>query len=427
MTTAEQPDAPAAATAIDIADAGVYEQGIPHEAFARLRHHDPVHWHPWDNSRGGFWAVTTKDDLTTVTRDWNTFTSEQHVNLWELTPDAQHARRSLIETDGMPHTRLRRLVTQPFTLRKMAEYEDATRAIVDELLDQVLEEMARAGEVDVVRLLSEPYPIRVIVSILGIPRSDGDFLVHLSNQLVEGTSDREVDPGEYGNTTPLELLPFNSPAAHALFEFGRRLGAERRANPGDDLVSKLITAEVEGDQLTDAEFVNFFQLLVFAGNETTRTAISNGLLAFMQHPEQLDVLREDPSLIPNAVEEVIRWATPVLHMRRTATVDTELHGVPIAAGDWVVIWYASANFDEAAFEAPLTFDVRRPIKPEHVAFGAFGPHHCLGAPLARLEIRLLLEQLVARGIRLEQAGPVQRVRSNFVNGIASLPARLEQR
>jgi cytochrome P450 len=409
--------------AIDIADPAVYERGIPHEAFATLRRHDPVHWHPWDNSRGGFWAVTTKDDLTTVTRDWNTFTSEQHVNLWELTPAAQEARRSLIETDGMPHTRLRRLVTQPFTLRRMAEYEDATRAIVDELFDEIV----GAGPVDLVRLFSEPYPIRVIVSILGIPRTDGDFLVHLSNQLVEGTSDRELDPHAYGNTTPLELLPFNSPAAHALFEFGRKLGAERRANPGDDLVSKLITAEVDGDHLTDAEFCNFFQLLVFAGNETTRTAISNGLIAFAHHPEQLQALKDDPSLIPNAVEEVIRYATPVLHMRRTATVDTELHGTRIAEGDWVVIWYASANFDEAEFERPLDFDVRRPVKPEHVGFGAFGPHHCLGAPLARLEIRLLLEQLVRHDLVVELADDPVRVRSNFVNGVMSLPAALRTR
>jgi cytochrome P450 len=189
-------------------------------------------------------------------------------------------------------------------------------------------------------------------------------------------------------------------------------------------VSKLVTAEVDGDHLTDAEFCNFFQLLVFAGNETTRTAISNGLLAFMQHPEQLRVLKDDPSLIPNAVEEVIRWATPVLHMRRTATVDTVLGGTAIAAGDWVVMWYASANFDESAFDGPLRFDVRRPVRPEHVAFGAFGPHHCLGAPLARLEIRLLLEQLVRRDLEIEQAGEVERVRSNFVNGILSLPARI---
>jgi cytochrome P450 len=404
---------------IDIASSEVYESGIPHEAFSLLRRYDPVHWHPWNWSGGGFWAITTKDDLTTVTRDWDTYTSEQHVNLWELSSQAQDARRSLIETDGMAHTRLRRLVTAPFTLRRMAEYEDATRAILDELLDDVV----GAGEVDLVPLLSEPYPIRVIVSILGIPRSDGDFLVHLSNQLVEGTSNRELDPTAYGNTTPLELLPFNSPAAHALFEFGRALGTQRRADPGDDLVSKLITAEIDGDQLTDSEFCNFFQLLVFAGNETTRTAISNGLLALMQFPDQLDALRADPSLIPQAVEEVIRYATPVLHMRRTATRDTELHGVSIAEGDKVVLWYASANFDETVFPDPLAFDVTRPLKPEHVAFGAFGPHHCLGAPLARLEIRLLLEQLVRRNIHVQQTGTPVRVRSNFVNGVLSLPCR----
>ena len=405
---------------IDIASSEVYEQGIPHEAFSLLRRYDPVHWHPWNWSGGGFWAITTKDDLTTVTRDWDTYTSEQHVNLWELSQQAQDARRSLIETDGIAHTRLRRLVTAPFTLRRMAEYEDATRAILDELLDDVV----GAGEVDIVPLLSEPYPIRVIVSILGIPRSDGDFLVHLSNQLVEGTSNRQLDATAYGNTTPLELLPFNSPAAHALFEFGRALGEQRRADPGDDLVSKLITAEIDGDQLTDSEFCNFFQLLVFAGNETTRTAISNGLLALMQFPGQLAALRADPSLIPQAVEEVIRYATPVLHMRRTATRDTELHGVSIAEGDKVVLWYASANFDETVFPDPLAFDVTRPLKPEHVAFGAFGPHHCLGAPLARLEIRLLLEQLVHRNIHVQQTGAPVRVRSNFVNGVLSLPCSL---
>ncbi len=406
-------------SAVDIASAEVYERGIPHESFRILRQYSPVHWHPWNWSGGGFWAVTTREDLTTVTRDWQTFTSEQHVNLWELTPEAQEARRSLIETDGMAHTRLRRLVTQPFTMRRMAEYEDSTRVILDELLDDII----GAGDVDLVPALSEPFPIRVIVSILGIPRDDGDFLVHLSNQLVEGTSDRVLDPTAYGNTTPLELLPFNSPAAHALFEFGRNLGEQRRGCPAGDLVSRLVTAEIDGDHLTDAEFCNFFQLLVFAGNETTRTAISNGLAAFMRYPDQLDVLRNDPSLIPQAVEEVLRYSTPVLHMRRTATADTELHGVPIAAGDKVVLWYASANFDEAAFPDPLAFDVTRPIKPDHVSFGAFGPHHCLGAPLARLELRLLLEHLVRRKVRVEQTGEIVRTRSNFVNGVLSLPCR----
>jgi cytochrome P450 len=410
--------------AIDIASPEVFERGIPHEEFAVLRRHDPVHWHQWNNSRGGFWAVTTKDDLTTVTRDADRFTSTQHVNLWELSPEAQEARRSLIETDGEAHQRLRTLVRAPFILRRMEEYEAATRQILDELLDEVIDN----GEFDLVAKISEPFPIRVIVSILGIDRDQGDYLVHLSNQLVEGTTDRVLDPTAYGNTTPLELLPFNSPASHALFEFGRALGDERRRCPADDLVSKLVTAEIDGDRLTDAEYCNFFQLLVFAGNETTRTAISNGLLAVAQNPLQLDKLRNDPvGLMPSAVQELIRYATPVHHMRRTATVDTELNGKRITAGDWLVMWYSSANFDETAFPDPLQFDVGRPQRPEQIAFGAFGPHHCLGAPLARLEVRILLEQLVRRNLVIEQCGEPVRVRSNFVNGVLSLPVRVSTR
>ncbi len=410
--------------AIDIASPEIYESGIPHADFATLRAHDPVHWHPWNNSRGGFWAVTTRADLTTVTRDTDRFTSTQHVNLWELSPEAQDARRSLIETDGEQHSRLRSLVRAPFLLRRMDAYEEATRQILDELLDQVVDN----GEFDLVTALSEPFPIRVIVSILGIERSQGEHLVHLSNQLVEGTSDRVLDPHAYGNTTPLEMLPFNSPAAHALFEFGRELGAERRRCPADDLVSKLVTAEIDGDKLSDAEYCNFFQLLVFAGNETTRTAISNGLLALAQNPAQLERLRAQPDeLMGSAVQELIRYATPVLHMRRTATADTTLGGARITAGDWLVLWYASADYDEAAFPDPLRLDIGRPQRPEHVAFGAFGPHHCLGAPLARLEVRILLEQLVRRNLVLEQCGDPVRVRSNFVNGVLSLPFRISTR
>ncbi len=405
---------------IDIASPEIYEGGIPHASFAALRAYDPVHWHPWDWSGGGFWAVTTYDDLTTVTRDADTFTSSQHVNLWELSLEAQEARRSMIETDGPQHLRLRRLVSAPFTPRRMGDYESATTKILNDLLDQTI----GAGDIDLVPSLSEPYPIRVIVNFLGIDPAQGEFLVHLSNQLVEGTSNREIDPTAYGNTTPLELLPFGSPAAHALFEFGRSLGAKRLAHPTDDLVSKLVTADFDGDHLSDAEFCNFFQLLVFAGNETTRTAISNGMLAFMKHPDQLELLKKQPHLIHGAVEEFIRHATPVLHMRRTATRDTELHGKHIAKGDKVVMWYASANFDEQVFPDPLRFDITRPAKPIQVAFGANGRHHCLGAPLARLEVRLLLEALIAREVTLEQVGPVARVRSNFVNGILSLPCRL---
>ena len=182
--------------------------------------------------------------------------------------------------------------------------------------------------------------------------------------------------------------------------------------------------EVEGDRLSESDYKNMFHVLVFAGNETTRTAISNGIRAFMDNPDQLELLHRQPELVEQAVEEIIRFATPVLHMRRTATVDTELAGVAIKEDDKVVIWYASANFDEREFDDPVTFDITRPIKPPQVSFGAKGPHHCLGAPLARMEIRVLLEEIVRSGIRFEAAGPTVRTRSNFVNGIASLPGRV---
>ena len=407
---------------VDIASPEIYERrGIPHEEFARLRREAPVSWHEWDCSHGGFWSVTTREDVTTVTRDRHRFTSAEFTNLFELSPEAKQARRSLIDTDGPEHTRLRRLVTPPFTMRRVADYDTITRRITNGLLDAMLEAGSGGTPIDVVRLLSEPLPIQVIVTILGVPSDDADYMVELSNQLVEGTSHREIDPHAYGNTTPLDLLPFNSPASHALFEYGRRLHDERSAAPADDLVSRLVHAEIDGDRLTDQEFCNFFQLLVFAGNETTRTAISQGLHRLMRHPDQQERLHADPSLIPNAVEEIIRCATPVLHMRRTATTDTELHGVPIREGDWVVMWYASSNFDETVWADPLGFDVGRDPKPDHTSFGTFGPHHCLGAPLARLEIRLLLEEIVRRGIRFEAAGEPVRVASNFVHGVLELP------
>ncbi|TEX50071.1 MAG: hypothetical protein B7C55_12330, partial [Actinomycetales bacterium mxb001] len=228
-------------------------------------------------------------------------------------------------------------------------------------------------------------------------------------------------------TTPLELLPFSSPASHALFEYGEQLGRERRAHPQDDLVTTLVEAQVDGDRLSEAEYRNMFHVLVFAGNETTRTAISNGIAAFIDHPDQLELLHAQPELIDQAVEEIIRYATPVLHMRRTATRDTELAGTQIRENDKVVIWYASANFDETEFPDPLRFDITRPVRPPQVSFGAKGPHHCLGAPLARLEINILLQEILAQGLRFEGNGPIERTRSNFVNGISALPARITRR
>ena len=401
---------------LDITDPEIYQSGIPHETFARLRQQSPVAKLEYDGKP--YWAVTRYRDLLTVTRDAFTYSSaKDFVNLWDLTDEAKEVRRSIIETDPPAHVRLRRLGMPAFTGHRVRSYEDATRAITVEILQRALEQR----DIDVVQAISAPIPIRVIVDILGVPADDTDFMVQLSDELVDGV---DLPPGAYGNITPLELLPFNSPASHALFEYAKDLGDQRRSHPRGDLVSTLVHSRVEGDQLTENEFANMFQVLVFAGNETTRTAISNGIQQFMLNPDQLELLYRNPDLVENAVEEIIRYATPVIHMRRTTTRDTELAGVPIAAGDKVVIWYASANFDETVFENPLKFDISRPVRPKQLAFGAQGPHHCLGAPLARLEIRVLLEELMRLRIKFTANGEVVRTRSNFVNGIMKLPATI---
>ena len=401
---------------LDITDPEIYQSGIPHETFARLRQQSPVAKLEYDGKP--YWAVTRYRDLLTVTRDAFTYSSaKDFVNLWDLTDEAKEVRRSIIETDPPAHVRLRRLGMPAFTGHRVRSYEDATRAITIDVLQQALEKR----DIDVVQAISAPIPIRVIVDILGVPATDTDFMVQLSDELVDGV---DLPADAYGNVTPLELLPFNSPASHALFEYAKNIGDQRRSDPHDDLVSTLVHSKVDGDQLSENEFANMFQVLVFAGNETTRTAISNGIQQFMQHPDQLELLYQRPELVENAVEEIIRYATPVIHMRRTTARDTELAGVSIAAGDKVVIWYASANFDETVFENPLKFDISRPVRPKQLAFGAQGPHHCLGAPLARLEIRVLLEELVRLRIKFTANGEVVRTRSNFVNGIMKLPATI---
>ncbi len=256
--------------------------------------------------------------------------------------------------------------------------------------------------------------------MLGVPAADGGYLVELSDYLVEGTGDRPtLAPDAFGNTTPLRLLPFGSPASHALYVYGEDLGALRLAEPTDDVVTGLARA-TDGGALSAAEYRNFFHLLVFAGNETTRTAIVHGALALAERPDQLRLLRDRPELIDQATEEVLRWATPVLHMRRTARHDTTLAGTSIGAGDKVVMWYASANRDPDVFVDPFTFDVTRSPN-DHFAFGGGGHHFCLGASLARMEIRVLLTELIERRLGLRRAGEPVHIASNFVHGVASAP------
>ncbi|WP_420639957.1 cytochrome P450 [Candidatus Poriferisocius sp.] len=400
---------------LNVTEPGLYLQGIPHDRFADLRAADGLRWHPYED--GGFWAVTRYADVRAVSRNPEVYSSAiGHTNLWDLEADALEARRSLIDTDAPDHTRLRRLVAGAFTPKNIRRWTDTVRDITGELLDRFVAE----GGGDWVDMVAAPLPIRVILTMLGVPVEDADYLVELSNYLVEGTGDTQsIPPDAFGNTTELRLLPFNSPASHALFEYGEQMKRLRREDPHDDLVTHLVQAEFGGERLSLSEYRNMFHLLVFAGNETTRTAISHGAMALAAHPDEWQRVQDNPSLVEPATEEILRWATPILHMRRTAATDTELAGTPIAAGDKVVMWYASANRDDAVFDEPFRFDVGR-ANPDHLAFGGGGPHLCLGAFLARLEVSVLLEEMAKRSLYLQQTSEPVRARSNFVHGVLSV-------
>lgn len=400
---------------LDIATPNQYLDGVPYEKFAAMREAPGLTWHPYEDN--GFWAVTRHADVKEVSKHPDVFSSGiGHTNLWDLEADALEARRSLIDTDAPDHTRLRRLISKAFTPRNIRQWEQVTRDIAGELLDEF---KARGGG-DWVDAVAAPLPIRVILSILGVPLEDADHLVELSNYLVEGTGDQAtLQPDAFGNTTELRLLPFGSPASHALYEYGEELGRARLADPQDDIVTLLVLAQDEGDRLSASEYRNLFQILVFAGNETTRTAITHGAMALADHPDQWSRYRADPALLEPMVEEIIRWASPVLHMRRTAATDTELAETKIAKDDKVVMWYASANRDPRVFDQPFQFDIGRSDN-QHFAFGGGGPHFCLGAFLARMEIEVLLEEMAAREMVLEPRGPAARAPSNFVNGILSV-------
>ena len=397
---------------IDLSDPDAFVDAVPHEAFTALREEDPVHWN-LEPGGPGFWAVTRYEDIRLVHRDTDTFSSELGgTSLEDLRPDQIEARKSMIDMDPPRHDQLRGLINKRFTPRAVGVWEDQVRTVARAVIDTAL---AGPDRFDFVREISSEIPMQVFAEILGVPQSERRVIIEIGDRLL-GTQDPEfasqtVDPAH-------ELLPFSSPAALEMFEFGRRLAAQRRRQPGPDIITQLAF-----EPLTQQEFDTYFVLLATAGNETTRHTITHGLLALLEHPDQLELLRSDPSLGKSAADEMLRWATPVHHFRRTAAVDTELRGTAIRAGDKVTTWFVSGNRDEEAFEQPDTFDVRRSPN-RHMAFGPGGIHHCLGAHLARMEIRITFEELLAREVAFELDGPPERLRSNFFNGIKRMPVKV---
>lgn len=398
-----------------------FAERVPHETFALLRREAPVWWYDWPHGRG-FWCVTKHADVVSISRDTKTFTSEQGANLEDLDEEQRTARQSMLETDPPRHTRLRGLVGPPFTPRAVKAYELALRELTAAVLDRALP----LGEFDFVEEIAKQLPIRVLARLLGAPDEDTDPLIAWGDRMIGNTDPEMTDVlHDSPESERYRLLPFRSPAALELFEYGHRLAAERRREPSDDLVSKLVHAEIDGERLSEREFDTMFLLLVVAGNETTRQAIAHGMLALAEHRDQWDRLREDPELVWTAgADEILRWSSPVLHFRRTATRDVELRGQTIRAGEKVVVWYVSANFDEEVFEDPLRFDVgRRPNA--HVTFGGGGPHYCLGAHLAKLEVQVMFDMLLPRLAGLELLGPPERMRTNFTNALKRMPVRVE--
>ncbi len=405
---------------IDLVNPDTYVEGVPFAWFDHLREEHPVVWHPEPAPNAGFWAVTRYDDLTAVHMDWETYSSEVGaVALEELDGEQLEIRKSMLETDPPRHTELRKICSRRFSARGVGRYEDWIRDVARSVLDRALP----IGTFDFVGEISRELPIRFLCSIFTVPQEDAPQLITWGDKMI-ANQDPEQSAADVDkvDTEAYRNLPFRSPVALEVFAYADRQRDVRLAEPADDVIEALTIAQSEGI-LNEQEFHNYFSLLMIAGNETTRHTITAGMLALMENPDQLALLREDPSLIPNATEEILRWATPVMHFRRTATRDTEIRGQEIREGDKVVTWYVSANFDPEVFPDPHRFDVTR-TPNDHVTFGPGGPHFCLGAHLARLETKILFQELLPRLATIEPAGPAERIRSNFVNGVKRMPVRV---
>jgi cytochrome P450 len=412
----------------DIVDPDTFVRGVPHATFARLRRDDPVSW--WDEPDGsGFWAVTRHRDLLAVSRDVETFSNAQGVTLEEMDPDDFAARRNMLEYDPPEHTRYRRLVSKPFSRRSVYAYELAIRLLARSVLDDAVPAAAGTVELDFVDRVAKQLPMRMLGRLLGVPDDDGPWLVERGDALL-GNFDPEFTQHPVGltDTDEFKSIPFRSPAALDLYRYAEQQAAQRREHPTDDVITSLLAPTVDGDRLTELEFKNFFVLLVSAGNDTTRYTMAAGMKALLERPDQLAAFRDavtrgDDETVDRAVEEICRWGTVTMHFRRTATTETELAGRRIAAGDKVVIWFISADYDDDVFADPYTFDIHRSPNPQ-VAFGLMSPHLCLGAQLARMEIKILFQELLPRIADGELNGPVERLRSNFISGIKRLPIQL---
>jgi cytochrome P450 len=406
-------------THADITNPDLYTGGVPHSTFKRLRDEAPVSWHEEEDGRG-FWALTRYDHILEANRQTKIFSSAKGIRLEDMTPEELEARRTMMELDPPEHTTYRRLVNPPFLPRSVDSYDSTLRELAREVIDA-----ARAkNEFDFVEDIARQLPMRMLGKMLGVPDADGPWMVKMGDALI-GNADPEFTSHPVGlvNTDDYHLMPFRSPYSYELMEYAAKQAAQRHANPQDDLTTRLLEPTREGERLSDLDFKNFFTLLVAAGNDTTRYTMTAGLHALLTHPEALEDLRAHPELTDSAVEEMLRWGTVTMHFRRTAMEDYQLGGQTIKAGDKVVLWFIAADYDERQFTNPYDFDIRR-TPNEHMAFGLKNPHKCIGEHLARLEIKVLLEEMLPQIDSIELNGTPDRLRSNFISGIKHLPVKV---
>jgi cytochrome P450 len=391
-----------------------WKDGPPYALFKRLRNECPVHWSPYlpeFPGEAGFHSITRWDDIREVSMDWQTYSSELGgiTAITDAIMPLEMQRGMFIAQDPPKHDRLKALFQRGFTPKRIAEHEERIRQIVRDRLDM----LDPHAEINLVDEFAQPVVARVIGSFMGTSPEDDVVWARLMNATLGG-GDPDLNPDG-----PETIMQNEIPE---IFERCQKLIDARRAEPQDDLTTVLVNAEVDGSKLEDWEIVMGFFLLMAAGNDSTKATFCSAIQALCEHPEERRKLVDDPSLIPSAVEESVRMFPAFAHFRRTATKDTELAGCPIKHGDKVVMWYVASNRDETRFEDPERFDVER--NPDHQGFGAGGRHFCLGAALARLELKIMLEEILARYPNLEMTGKTVFVESPFINQLKSLPVRL---
>ena len=405
----------------DLSSHDAFLAGAPHNTFARLRRDDPLAWCEMKGGKG-YWSVTRHADVLDLNRNFELLSSARGIRMEDQSYEEYLARRTFQETDPPEHSRTRILVSKAFSKPVVAQFEGQIKAICDAILDEAIER----GSFDAVKDVARQLPMRMLGQIIGVPDSDLDWLVEKGDQLIANTDPEFTEHVlDQADTDAYRLMPFRSPAGAELFDYAKALMREKdKRGDTSGVLHLILQPDSHGNVISEVEFRNFFCLLVAAGNDTTRYSIAASLYALANRPALLAELKSaDAPVWDTAADEFIRWASPTMHFRRTATRDFALHGKEVKTGDKVLLWFVSANRDETAFDRPFDINVKR-TPNRHVAFGQGGPHVCLGMWLARLEVKILLQELVKRIGAIEQIGPHEFLRSNFIGGIKRLPVRI---